>query len=552
MNNFEWLNDTSRTILQRGYLRDGIDPIKRIRRICDYAESINKIEGFADELFNYCSRGWISFSSPIWANFGADRGLPISCYSSYMDDTMEGILYTASEIGMMSKHGGGTSVYIGNVRERGSEISSGGNADGIFHWSGLISSIIERCKQSETRRGACAVYTDIFHKDIKEFLTIGVKESKIQNLQSGVCVPNWWIEEMKNGDREKREIWALVLKTRSEIGFPFLFFTDNVNNGKSTPKWYGDGTDYKINSSNLCTEIMQSTTKDESFVCCISSVNILDFDEQKKTNIFKTMTVFLDTVYSDFIRLAKEIPFMDRAVRFAENHRALGLGVLGYHSHLQLNNIPFESWEAKTKNNEIFSFIDKETLEASQWMAENFGEPSLLKGEGVRNSTRIAIAPTKTSSCILGQVSLGIEPLISNYYVKNIAKSTFVLKNPILTTLLKSMNKDIKNVWEQIKKDNGSVKNLDFLTDHQKNVFKTWEEISQMEVIQQAAQRQQYIDNAQSINLRIHPNTSAKDLNTLTLTAHELGIKSLYYQYSKSAAQEYSLKMEQGCVACEG
>ena len=545
--NYSWLNKDSREFLGRGYIKTGVTAEERIKEICNTAENILGLHNFSNKLESYVSMGWVSFSSPVWSNFGL-RALPISCFGSACDDTMESILWTNSEIGMMSKQGGGTSLYLGNLRPRGSAISAGGTSDGAVHFAKITSTIVDTCKQGDTRRGSCAVYLPIEHKDIDEFLQIGSEGNPIQNLQYGVCISDQWIQEMEAGDRDKRRVWAKVIESRINKGFPYLFFTDNVNN--NSPDVYKD-LGKKIQASNLCAEIMLSSDGDESFVCCLSSVNLAKYDEWKDTDLVETMVYFLDSVMSEFITKAYNIPFMDRAINFAEEQRALGLGVLGWHSYLQSKMIPLESLEAKFTNKIIFRDLHDKSLAASEKMAKTYGVPILMQGYNRRHSTLMAIAPTKSSSFILGQVSMGIEPIKSNYFIKDLAKSKTVYKNPELVKLLASKGLDTAEVWLSILDRDGSVQHLEQLTKLEKDVFKTFMEISQIELVRQNADRQKYVDQGISFNLSVHPSTSAKDINKLILEGWRLGLKSFYYQFSENSAQAFSRDIL-NCVNCEG
>lgn len=546
MTKYSWLTKDSREFLSRGYLLDGVSPEERIREIANRSEEILCIDGFADKICDYASMGWISFSTPIWANFGF-RGLPISCFGSVAEDTMDGILFANSEIGMMSKHGGGTSLYLGDIRHRGSSISSGGVADGPVHFAKLTDTIIDVSKQADTRRGSCAVYLPVEHPDIDEFLQIKHEGNPIQNLQFGVTISDDWMEDMISGNRDKRKIWAKIISSRSDIGFPYILFLDSAN--KNAPDSY-KRNGKKIVSSNLCNEIMLSSDKYESFVCCLSSINLYYYDDWKDTDLVETMIFFLDSVISEFIEKAEKIPFMQRAVLFAKNQRALGLGVLGWHSFLQSKMIPIESMEAKLLNTYIFKSMRKKADDATAELAKKYGEPPLLVGTGRRNTTTMAIAPTKSSSFILGQVSMGIEPIKSNYFIKDLAKSKTVYKNPELLKLLKSKDKDTKEVWDSILLNAGSVQHLSFLTDHEKMVFKTFVEISQLELVNQNASRQKYIDQGISFNLSIHPSVPAKDINQLYIEAWRSGIKGLYYQFSENSAMAFARNILD-CVSCE-
>ena len=545
---FHWLNDDSRLFVQRGYLLEGTTALERIRYIAEHAERKLGIEGFADKFYHYMARGYFSLSSPIWSNFGLDRGLPISCFGSYIGDSIHEIMTTTAEVGMMSKIGGGTSAYFGDIRPRGSVIKNNGKSDGSFNFSKLFDTIIDVISQGTSRKGQFAGYIDIEHGDIEEWLDIHTEGNPIQLMYYGVCVGHDWLESMKAGDPFKRQLWAKLLQRKTETGIPYLFFKDNANAGR--PDVYKD-KNMTIHASNLCTEIMLPSNSEESFVCCLSSMNLLYFDEWKDTDAPEVLTYFLDVVMSEFIEKSKDIPYLHRANRFATRHRALGLGVLGWHSYLQANNIAFDSFEAMQKNNFIFKTLQQKTLKASQELAARFGEPEILKGYGRRNTTLMSIAPTKSSSFILGSVSPSVEPFKSNYYVKDLAKIKTTYKNPFLVKLLQEKGLDQEEIWESILHNDGSVQHLEQLSEHEKEVFKTFSEISQLSVIQQAAQRQQYIDQGQSINVMIHPATPAKDLNQLYLTAEELGLKSIYYQFSMSAAQVFNRNLL-SCSSCEG
>ncbi len=545
---FAWLNEDSRLFLQRGYLLDGTTPEARIRAIAAHAGNILQDDTFAERFHHYMARGYYSLSSPIWSNFGLSRGLPISCFGSYIGDSIYDIMRTTAEVGMMSKIGGGTSAYFGAIRPRGSDISNNGKSDGSFNFSKLFDTIIDVISQGTSRKGQFAGYIDIDHGDIDEWLDIHTEGNPIQLMYYGVCISNAWLESMKAGDPEKRRVWAKVLQRKAETGIPYLFFKDNANAGR--PDVYKD-RNMTVYASNLCTEIMLPASDEESFVCCLSSMNLLYFDEWKHTDAPELLTQFLDAVMSEFIEKSAEIPFLDRAHRFAKRHRALGLGVLGWHSYLQANRIAFDSFAAMQKNNEIFQLLQQKTLAASQTLAAKFGEPELLQGYGRRNTTLLSIAPTKSSSFILGSVSPSVEPFKSNYHVKDLAKIKTTYKNPFLVELLKEKGIDNEKTWESILLNDGSVQHLAALNDEEKEIYKTFAEISQLAIIQQAAQRQKYIDQGQSINVMIHPDTPTRDINQLYLTAAELGLKSIYYQHSISAAQRFNRNLL-NCSSCEG
>ncbi|WP_418286879.1 ribonucleoside-diphosphate reductase subunit alpha [Halorubrum sp. DTA46] len=545
---FYWLNEDSRAFLDDGYLIEGVTAEERVREIAERAEEILDDDGFADKFYDYMSRGFYSLASPVWANFGLDRGLPISCFGSYMEDNMESILYTQAEVGEMTKLGGGTSGYFGEIRPRGSPITNNGKSNGSYSFTELFDTIINVVSQGETRRGQFAGYIDVEHDDLDEWLNIKTEGDPVQDIYYGVIIGDDWFRAMVDGDEEKRETWAEIIETRINIGVPYIIFRDNMNDGK--PQVYKD-RGYEINGSNLCTEIALPATPNESFVCCLSSMNALHYDEWKDTDAVETLTRFLDAVMEEFIQEAEGTQFMERPVRFAKRHRAIGIGVLGWHSYLQSEMIPFDSMEAMEKNEAIFRTIKERSYEESRRLADEFGEPEVLEGYGRRNATTMSVAPTKSSSVILGQVSPSIEPLKSNYFVRDGAKLKSTQKNRFLEAILKERGRDEREVWDSIAQNDGSVQHLDCLTDEEKEVFKTFAEIPQMAIINQAAQRQKHIDQAQSLNVSIDPSeVSVKEINQLYIEAWKKGVKSLYYQHSVNAAQKFSRDILE-CKACE-
>jgi len=548
---FEWLNEQSKLFLSRGYLLEGETAEQRIRVIADTAERYLGIPGYAEKFYDYMGRGYYSLSSPVWANYGLERGLPVSCFGSYIDDTMDSILYAHAENGMLMKSGGGTSGYFGALRHRGAPIKDSGNSNGSVHFLRLFDTLADIVSQGNVRRGYFSGYLPIEHPDADEFLDIGTEGNPIQGLTTGITVSSAFLDKVKAGDLVARKLWAKVLQRRSEIGFPYILFTDNVNNNK--PEVYKD-KDMKIYASNMCSEIALPSSTTETFTCVLSSINLLHWDELKETDAIETLTYFLDTVVTEFAIKTEGNQYYKRANRFAKRHRALGLGVLGWHSYLQSKMIPFEGRDSARKNVEIAKTLKEKTYAASAELAKLFGEPEVMEGYGRRNATLMAIAPTKSSSTILGQVSQSIEPEFSNYYVKDLAKTKMTVKNPYLLELLQELGKDTDEIWESIRKADGSVQHLEFLTQEQREVFKTFAEINPHTIIDQAAIRQEYIDQAQSLNLMIPSDTSVKEINALYLYAHDLGVKSLYYQYGMSQAQALSRKkvMNEGCASCEG
>ena len=555
----QWLNENSRKFLENGYLLPGVSPEQRIREIADRAEEILGKEGFADKFYGYMSEGFYSLSSPVWSNFGHKRGLPISCFGSYIADDMGSILYTQAEVGMMSKLGGGCSAYFGEIRGRGAVIKDEGNASGAVHFMELFETLISVVSQGSVRRGHLSPYLPIEHPDIEEFLKIGTEGHPIQKLTPGVTLTDKWMQEILDGDEEKRALWAHVIQARNEVGYPYIMYTDNANN--NTVDAYKD-KGHKIYASNMCSEIMLPSNEEWSFVCCLSSINLALYDKWKDTDAVETLTYFLDAVMEEFIqklegyRDSKEredndrFEFMKRAYKFAVENRALGLGTLGWHSLLQSRGLPFEHIDSMKLNTEVFKLIKERSYKASEEMAKEYGEPKVLEGYGRRNTTTMAIAPNTSSAFILGQVSQGIEPIWSNCYVKDVAKLKVTIKNPLLEKLLEEKGFNTREVWQSIRDNDGSVQHLDILEAEEKEIFKTFPEINQMNVIQQAAARQRYIDQGQSLNIMIHPDTPVKDINKIYVEAWKLGIKALYYQHSMNAAQQFNRELL-SCESCE-
>ncbi|WP_121665862.1 ribonucleoside-diphosphate reductase subunit alpha [Mesonia aquimarina] len=542
-----WKNEESEQILNRGYLLKGETVEGAIDRITTAAAKRLYKPELKESFQEMIERGWMSLSSPIWANMGTERGLPISCFNVHIPDKIEGITHKLGEVIMQTKIGGGTSGYFGDLRARGSAVTDNGKSSGAVSFMKLFDTAMDTISQGGVRRGAFATYLDIDHPDIGEFLKIKNIGNPIQNLFYGVCVPDYWMQEMVEGDSEKRQIWAKVLESRQQKGLPYIFFSDNVNRNK--PQVYKD-LNMQINASNLCSEIMLPSNEEESFICCLSSMNLELYDEWKNTEAVKLATFFLDAVLEEFIQKTEGNHYLNSANKFAKRHRALGLGVLGWHSYLQKNNIPFESMEAKMKTTEIFQHIREKADKATEDLARIYGEPEVLKGYGRRNTTTLAIAPTTSSSAILGQTSPGIEPFSSNYYKAGLSKGNFIRKNKYLRKLLQEKGIDNEDTWRDIMLDNGSVQKLDALTEHEKSVFKTFKEISQLEIIQQASIRQKHIDQSQSLNINIPSSLAIKEVNQLIIEAWKLGIKTLYYQRSQSVSKEMVNNLV-NCSSCE-
>lgn len=556
-----WLNEHSRHFLSKWYLQEGISAEDRIREIAETAEKILKKPWFADKFYNYMSEWFYSLASPVWSNFGLERWLPISCFWSFIVDDMGQILFSQAEIGMMSKYGWGTSAYFGDLRGRWAPIKDNGTSSWAVHFMQLFEWLLNVVSQGAVRRGHVSPYLPVEHPDIEEFLKIGTEGNEIQKMTHAVTVTDKRLKEMEEGDDAKRAIRAEIIQRRNEMGYPYIMFTDTVNN--HTVDIYKDKW-HKIYASNMCSEIALPSSGRWSFVCCLSSINLLHYDKWKDTDAIETLTYFLDAVMEDFIQKLEILRdsddprkkqcfiFMERAYTFAKENRALWLGVLWWHSLLQSKMIAIDSKPAAQLNVEIFKRIKEKAYAASSTMATEYGEPAVLTWYGRRNATLLAIAPTTSSAFILGQVSQGIEPIRSNCYVKDIAKIKVTIKNQFLEKLLADKGCNTKEIWISIRDNDGSVQHLDILTDKEKDVFKTFQEINQKVLLEQAATRQPFIDQSQSLNLAINPSTPVKEINALYLYAWKLGVKTLYYQHSVSAAQQFGrLKDLQNCKSCE-
>ena len=548
MKRYKWLNKDSRNFLKRGYLREGESAEQRGHDIAVAAEKLLKIKGFSDKFEEYLRRGFYSLASPVWANFGRERGLPISCNGVFIEDRMDAILDKQAEVGMQTKHGSGTSGYFGELRGRGVGISAGGTSSGPVHFMELFDKVSSVVSQSNVRRGSFAAYLPVDHPDVNEFLRIRSEGNPIQEMSFGVCIRDEWMCSMLDGDKKKRSVWASIIRKRFETGYPYIFFTDTAN--KQAPKAYKD-KNLQIHASNLCSEIFLHSSEEESFVCCLSSLNLLEWDEIEKTDAIETLVYFLDAVMEEYIQKTEDIPYMQASHNFAKRQRALGVGVLGWHSFLQSKLIPFEGMEAKFLNRQIHRTIRERADNATKELSGLLGEPLHLEGYGRRNMTTIAIAPTTSSSFILGQVSPSIEPLNSNYFTKDLAKGKFTYKNPYLESLLEEKKKNTQATWKSILSKGGSVQHLDFLSEEEKSVFKTFGETSQKEIVIQASQRQKFIDQGQSLNLMISPKCPPKQVSELLIFGWEQGIKSFYYQRSANPSQELARSIL-NCSSCEG
>jgi ribonucleoside-diphosphate reductase alpha chain len=475
-----------------------------------------------------------------------------NCNFGMLEDTLNSILNGVREVGILSKYGAGVAMNFSELRPAGSSISSGGKSEGIIPFIQLYDTLIQKISQNSTRRGFLTAYLSADHDEILDFLDIGAEKSEIQKITTAVTIPKGWMQSLKEGNPKNRQVWAKILERRSEFGYPYILFEENCNN-ENAPQIYRDKGLW-LYSSNICSECTEYCDAEKTFACCLSSVNLYFYDDWKSDPDFIfDMNLMLDCVIEEYITKAKNYQGLGRARKFAEEHRAIGLGVLGFHSLLQKKSIPFGSMESFLLNNEIFKSMREESDRASRWMAENWGEPKFMKGSGYRNSSRMAIAPTKSTAFIMGggKYSSSIEPIKNNYHEKSLAKIQVEYKNPELVECLNKYEKNTPDVWKSILMNNGSVQHLTFMSDHDKSVFKTFPEISQMDIIKLAAQRQKYIDQGQSLNIMFATTASPKDMHKLHMEAYDSGIKTLYYQYTVNVVQEFNAKLLE-CSACDG
>tara|TARA_R110000764_G_scaffold150223_2_gene237867 strand:+ start:333 stop:2048 length:1716 start_codon:yes stop_codon:yes gene_type:complete len=551
----EFFDDVALSTISKGYLLQGETPRKAYKRVANsVAERLNRPD-LANKFFKYIWNGWIGLASPVLSNTGTDRGLPISCFGIDTPDSIRGIGLTNAELMRLTSYGGGVGISLSRIRGRGAEITGNGKSEGIVPWAKIYDSTIVATNQGSVRRGAASVNLDINHKDIKEFLQIrrpkGDPNRQCLNLHQAVVVDDAFMKRLQDRDSEAMSLWLEILKSRVETGEPYIMFKDNVN--KDNPLAYRMNN-LNVSMTNICSEITLHTDEEHSFICCLSSLNLAKYDEWKNTDVVEIATYFLDGVMEEFIVKTNGKDSMVRSHRHAKKGRALGLGVMGWHTFLQQKGLPFNSLASTAWTHTIFSDIRQKAEAASRQMAEEYGEPLWCKGTGMRNTHVMAIAPTVSNSRI-NSCSAGIEPQPANVYVFNGAKGTFIVKNPELEKLLTDKGKNQNKIWDQILADNGSVANLshDILTEDEKEIFLTFPEINQLALIQQAAVRQKYIDQTQSLNVAFDPTDSPRWINQVHMEAWKLGIKTLYYLRTDSVIKgDLGSRTTDDCLACDG
>ncbi len=549
-----WLKEEGFKTLQGGYLLPGETPKDMYWRAANAAASYyNNSEVLAHKFFDIMWKNWLCLASPVLSNMGTDRGLPISCNSIHVKDSIDNIFMKSHELAVLSKNGAGVGVYFGDIRGRGAAIKGNGKSEGIVPWAKLIDQTTVSVSQGSTRRGASAIYLPIDHLDIEEFLDIrrptGDVNRRCLNINHGVCITDEWMESMLAGDKAKRHLWEELLLNRVETGEPYIFFSDNVN--KNNPECY-TANNLDVKTSNICSEITLYTDPDHSFVCCLSSLNLVRYDEWKDTDTVNLAVRFLDAVLSEYIKKTENIHGMEASRRSAIKGRAIGIGVLGWHTLLQERMVAFDSFEAMQLNAQIFKNIHTKANEETAVLAKELGEPEWCKGFGRRNTHLIAIAPTVSNSTISGGHSAGIEPIAANVYSQKSAKGTFIRRNPTLESFLESKRKSTPEIWKSINENNGSVQHLEFLTAEEKEVFMTAREINQHSIVKLAVQRQKWVDQAQSVNLFFAKNSSPKYIHQVHLAAWKNGLKTLYYLRSDGVIKsDLASRSEDDCKACE-
>ena len=561
----EWADaEVYKKTIQGGYLYNGETPRDAYKRVATtVARRIKKPE-MADTFFDYIWKGWLCLASPVLSNTGTERGLPISCFGIDVADSIQDIGSKNLEMMLLAKHGGGVGIGINQIRPAGSEITMNGTSDGTVPFCKIYDSSILATNQGAVRRGAASVNLNIDHADWEDWLEIREPKGDVNrqslNLHQCTIIGDKFMRKLRDGDKVARRKWSKLLQKRKATGEPYIMFKGNVN--KQNPSMYKDNA-LKVFMTNICSEIVLHTDENHSFVCCLSSLNLAKYHEWKDSNLIYDSIWFLDGVLEEFIQKAKNRKGFENAVRSAEKGRALVLGVLGWHTYLQQKGFPFEGLLAQYETRRIFSQIKIESERASMALAETFGEPLWCVGTGMRNTHLRAIAPTVSNSKLAGNISPGIEPWAANVFTDQSAKGTFIRKNPTLEKVLEEHKLNTDKIWDQILADGGSVQGIKALNKIMvgpqkdipiKEVYKTFKEINQLELVGQAGIRQQYIDQAVSLNLAFPAQADPKFINKVHLEAHKKGIKTLYYMRTESVLRGdiAEAAMDENCISCDG
>jgi ribonucleoside-diphosphate reductase alpha chain len=557
----EWMNEISLSMISKGYLLPDEDVFGAFKRVSRAASRRLKRKDLQPFFLEAMTKNWLCLASPVLSNMGTERGMPISCFGIDTDDSIEGIALANSELMRLSSQGGGVGIGVSRIRGRGKAISGNGVSEGVVPWIKIYDSTILATNQGSVRRGAASVNLNVNHPDIEEFLMIrrpkGDVNRQCLNMHQCVVIDDEFMNKVENRDPKSLKLWGEILKTRLETGEPYIMFEDNVNN--ANPEAYKKNN-LHVSMTNICSEISLYTDELHSFICCLSSLNLARWEEWKEYKFENGMDLpeltcwFLEGVLQEFIDRAKNIRFMENTYRSASKGRAIGIGVLGWHTFLQEKGLPFAGLQANAYTRMMFEFIEKGALKASHDQAIEYGEPEWCKGTGLRHTHHLAIAPTVSNAHISGGVSPSIEPIPANVFNLKTAKGTFIKRNPTLEKLLESKGYNIDSVWDQIAKDKGSVLGLPdyILTDEEKEIFLTFKEINPYEIVRQNGIRQKFVDQAISLNLTFDPSDSPKYISDIHKLAWKEGIKTLYYMRSESILRGDTISRDDNCVACEG
>jgi ribonucleoside-diphosphate reductase alpha chain len=564
--------------ISKGYLLPGEKPKDAYWRVASkVAQRLNKPQ-MATKFFDYIWKGWLNLATPVLSNTGTDRGLPISCFGIDVADSIFDIGNKNLELMLLAKHGGGVGIGINQIRPAGAPITGNGTSDGVVPFCKIYDSTILATNQGSVRRGAASVNLNIEHKDFEQWLEIREPKGDVNrqslNLHQCALIGDKFMRKLQDGDETARRKWGKLLQKRKATGEPYIMFKGNVN--KQNPPMYKENG-LKVFMTNICSEITLHTDESHSFVCCLSSLNLAKYDEWKDTDLIYTSIWFLDGVLSEFIQKAKGLRGFENSVRSAEKGRALGLGVLGWHTYLQQRGIPFEGMPAQFETRKIFSQLKIESERASRDLASEYGEPLWCRDSGFRNTHLRAIAPTVSNSKLSGDVSAGIEPWAANVFTEQTAKGTFIRRNSELEKVFKKVGINTKETWDKVLEDGGSIQDIqeldnwcfcngkvlrcDEIPPHDlqktfpvKDVFKTFKEINQLDLVRQAGIRQQYIDQAVSLNLAFPAIAEPKWINQVTMEAWKQGVKTLYYMRTESVLRgDIATKaMDPDCLSCDG
>ena len=556
----DFMDDIAISMISKGYLLPDEDVFDAFRRVSKAAARRLKRKDLQPYFYEAIVKNWLCLASPVLSNLGTERGMPISCFGINVGDSIEGIADANSELMRLTSQGGGVGIGMSRIRGRGKPIKDNGVSEGVVPWAKIYDSTILATNQGSVRRGAASVNLSINHPDIEEFLGIrrpkGDVNRQCLNLHQCIVIDDKFMNRVENRDPKALRLWGEILKSRLETGEPYIMFDDNINN--ANPEAYKNNN-LKVEFTNICSEIALFSDELHSFICCLSSLNLARWDEWKDYKFENGMTLpeltcwFLEGVLQEFIDRGKNMRFMENTIRSATKGRAIGIGVLGWHTLLQSKELPFVGIQASSLTRIISKLIQDETLKASRDQAKAYGEPEWCKGTGLRHTHHLAIAPTISNAHISGGVSPSIEPIPANVYNLKTAKGVFIKRNKILENLLERKGYNIDSVWDQILKDQGSILGLPdyILSPEEKEIFLTFKEINQLEIVKQNAIRQEYVDQAISLNLCFDPNDSPKDISMVHKEAWKLGIKTLYYLRTESVLRGDNLQRFSDCVSCE-